>query len=473
MAGILRLRGATSGYSQLQAPAVAGDQTFTFPALGGTLLTTTNPAPLLTLESGTVTAPSLTFEGDSDTGIYSPAGDTLAITTSGVERFRVTSSGTVGIGTDALEANLQVLTTVNNTIESAKVASFGAKGTSNSVRQLNLYAPGPDSNRVAKIAVENSASPFAIDVNGLERLRVTSSGRLGIGTTNPATTLDVDGSIYFSSRLRSTSGGTAANPSIQPGNDADTGIYHPSGTNVIGFSTFGQERVRITSSGTVGIGTTDPDAILTIGEFTGPTTLIRMRSSSGQVQGLDMGPQSDPDAGRVRYYLNDDSIRIFTESAQRARFDSDGLKFGTDSNAANGLNDYEEGVWSPSPRINSAVLGGVTNPTVGTVTATGTYTKIGNICHVESLIDFDASSLVPQSGDRCIIDGLPYQPRSASIGVRAAGTSFVYNAIANGRFAMGAGTVNADDTIDMLIHTRVGTVNYGHRVTLQVSFEVD
>jgi len=37
MGGAIRLEGSTSGYSALQAPPVAGDQTFTFPEKGGTL----------------------------------------------------------------------------------------------------------------------------------------------------------------------------------------------------------------------------------------------------------------------------------------------------------------------------------------------------------------------------------------------------------------------------------------------------
>jgi hypothetical protein len=40
MSGKLRLNGATSGYSELQAPDVAGDQTFTLPAVGGELMVT-------------------------------------------------------------------------------------------------------------------------------------------------------------------------------------------------------------------------------------------------------------------------------------------------------------------------------------------------------------------------------------------------------------------------------------------------
>ena len=158
-------------------------------------------------------------------------------------------------------------------------------------------------------------------------------------------------------------------------------------------------------------------------------------------------------------------------------FNSPGIQFANaGANATSKtLDDYEEGTWTPSPRISSAVLGGVTNPSgsIGTLTASGRYIKIGKMCHVECITDFDAASLQPASGDRVIYDGLPYRPKSAgNIGVRAAGTSFVYNAIANGRYAMGAGTVNADDTVDMLIHTRVGNVNYGHRVTINVTYEI-
>ena len=42
MSGSLRLNGSTSGFSEITAPDVAGDQTFTLPAVGGELVTSDN-----------------------------------------------------------------------------------------------------------------------------------------------------------------------------------------------------------------------------------------------------------------------------------------------------------------------------------------------------------------------------------------------------------------------------------------------
>jgi hypothetical protein len=62
------------------------------------------------IPAGTAAAPSIAFEGDSNTGIYSPGADTIATVVGGTEASRIDSSGRLLIGTssDSGGALLQV-----------------------------------------------------------------------------------------------------------------------------------------------------------------------------------------------------------------------------------------------------------------------------------------------------------------------------------------------------------------------------
>ena len=65
----------------------------------------------------TVSAPSFSWTGDIDTGIYSPAADQLAITTGGVQRLLINSAGvTAATFTGALSGNATTATTLQNAI---------------------------------------------------------------------------------------------------------------------------------------------------------------------------------------------------------------------------------------------------------------------------------------------------------------------------------------------------------------------
>jgi hypothetical protein len=55
----------------------------------------------IALAAGTATAPSFYFTGDTNTGVWSPAADTLAVSTGGVERVRVDNGGKVQISDTA------------------------------------------------------------------------------------------------------------------------------------------------------------------------------------------------------------------------------------------------------------------------------------------------------------------------------------------------------------------------------------
>ncbi len=85
-----------------------------------------------TLEQGSVSAPTLSFLNDSNNGLWSPATDNIAISTNGVERLRITDTGKLGIGG---VPSLPVDITYSDT--TAYTTNSGVNG----VRLIN-YSPG-------------------------------------------------------------------------------------------------------------------------------------------------------------------------------------------------------------------------------------------------------------------------------------------------------------------------------------------
>ena len=68
----------------------------------------------------------------------------------------------------------------------------------------------------------------------------------------------------------------------------------------------------------------------------------------------------------------------------KIRIDGDGLKFNSDTAAANALDDYEEGTWTPTLDVESG-----TNPTYSVTSAT--YTKIGRMVTAYAFFDITSA----------------------------------------------------------------------------------
>ena len=79
---------------------------------------------------------------------------------------------------------------------------------------------------------------------------------------------------------------------------------------------------------------------------------------------------------------------------------SDGLHFGSDTAAANALDDYEEGTWTPT------ILGSTTNPSYTASQAVGDYVKIGSVVHASFLIVITGVSNVGAGNKQ--VSGLPF-----------------------------------------------------------------
>jgi len=100
-------------------------------------------------------------------------------------------------------------------------------------------------------------NPIVFRPNGTERMRIDSSGNVGIGTDNPTGQLHIKGDADMGIRVESAAGGYSA---ISFGDSVDTvrgGITYYSTDNSLQFRGYNNtERMRIDSSGNVGIGRT-------------------------------------------------------------------------------------------------------------------------------------------------------------------------------------------------------------------------
>jgi hypothetical protein len=172
----LNHRGA--GVVTLAAPT-SGNVTLTLPVSDGTsgqALTTNGSGQLAfsgvtTAQAGSAAAPSITTTGDTNTGIFFPAADTIAFSEGGVESMRVDASGNLGIGTTSPAYKLDVL---GATTESGRFRTSG------SINALYLADSGTTAGTLYIGTVGND---FRVVTGSNERMRIDSNGALLINTT--------------------------------------------------------------------------------------------------------------------------------------------------------------------------------------------------------------------------------------------------------------------------------------------------
>jgi len=154
---------------------VTDKRIFTENASGTVVELGTNPT-ILTLPDGSASAPTLTNDGDTNTGIFFPAADTFGISTGGSERLRLDASGNLGVGITSPSSRLDVRGSNN--------ATNFRFGDSTGANALNIY----NNTTSGVVDLGTSASAMAFSNAGVERARIDSSGNLLVGTTSFAYT---------------------------------------------------------------------------------------------------------------------------------------------------------------------------------------------------------------------------------------------------------------------------------------------
>ena len=242
---------------------------------------------------------------------------------SSTKRVTIDSSGGVGIGTDNPQAALHVAGGFNATAPTGNGVMMGYYLNSYGYIQLNGTSGGyidfstSGTDHKGRILYDNTHNYLRLDSNGSERLRIDSSGNVGIGTETPSEKLEVNGKIRLGGmRLANNDSGRIglnrnpddgsttisglqrfqingpfsggdyldfqnynssgnyiggfrvdggairaeplgiSTPSYSFDNDTDTGMTRPTG-NTLQLVTGGTERIRIDANGLVGIGNDD------------------------------------------------------------------------------------------------------------------------------------------------------------------------------------------------------------------------
>jgi hypothetical protein len=142
------------------------------------------------------------------------------------------------------------------------------------------------------------------------------------------------------------------------------------------------EKVRIGNTTTFENGFND----LCVGSVSG-THGITIASENNATGTLAFADGDSSYGGHFQYNHSDNAFKFYTADTVRARIDSDGLKFNTDTAAANALDDYEEGTYS-------AVVTGATSGTFTMATErTLAYTKIGRLISIQGTIGVQSGSV--------------------------------------------------------------------------------
>ena len=160
-----------------------------------------------------------------------------------------------------------------------------------------------------------------------ERMRITSAGNVGIGTTSPQTILSIETSGIQSTVspiiTAQSSGVTYAGMySIRDGAGDQRGLIFQNYTANVGLT----EKMRITSSGNVGIGTTAPSQNLHVASSGVSRILIENTANASTGAGIQMLVTSGGTAvgnGTIRTD-NSDNMQFFNFGGERMRITSDG-----------------------------------------------------------------------------------------------------------------------------------------------------
>ena len=137
---------------------------------------------VLTVTAGAVGTPAITTAGDTNTGIFFPAADTIAFAEGGAEAMRIDASGRLIVGATSAAEGSPVEIVSNTSGGSIRIRGRASDGSG-----AVTFGTNATSTEYARVASDSSSALlFGTGSSGTERARIDSSGNLGLGVTPSA-----------------------------------------------------------------------------------------------------------------------------------------------------------------------------------------------------------------------------------------------------------------------------------------------
>ena len=370
---------------------------------------------------GSAGAPTITFTGDTNTGIYSPGADQVAVATGGSGRLFVDADGEVGIGTSSPDGLLTLAGANSNvprfriqhpsTDRDAAISTFFDGSGTYLLTGSNHYLNSAGSN--TKFDATTGSSAWYLDGSGIgifynssgsgsitERLRITAAGLVGVGTSTPSNTagfgqqLEVAGTLPCLSLNQNNAGFTTRKYSIAVNASGDFGIWD---------NTASAYRWYVNSSGSVGIGTTSVSSKLHVLNPSGGSGTTEVSTIERDNSGYFFKLYRNAGSGNAGGLIGADSLgtyftgghntqnmlyidggnavmQFFTNNSERGRFDSAGrFLVGTSSSSAEAKLIVQGGATASGGGFNIQrnVTTASAGSTIGFITFTNSSNNVG------------------------------------------------------------------------------------------------
>ena len=284
---------------------------------GGTFAAGIDVIGTVAAAAGTALLPSITTTGDLNTGMWFPAADTIAFSEGGVEALRINSSGNVGIGTTVISNKISL--PIGQTVNIGATALGGAAHQAGNVGSVGLTITDGGLANGVRVHNTHNGTYSSTDIRfttgiggvttGLERMRIDSSGNVGIGTTSPTNgKLEVthSSSTVPAGFFRNTSG-SGNSPALTVQGGANNAAANFSVLDYNGNTDF-----VVQGAGNVGIGTT----VNSLFNAVGGSTKLAVTGSSASTDVL-----GNTDASIA--IINTDTTANNTAGLHFARADTD------------------------------------------------------------------------------------------------------------------------------------------------------